>query len=219
VQRYVGSGSAQPRPTASEGHPSRRRKEKVERALVDLAAELLEVQAKARAEEARRGSSDAELSRDLVRRSPTRQPTRLKGDGDLRATRAEQAMDTAALRRCGFGKDEVALRAAFAYLGRGQVALSCDTVCSRSNMRRRSGTLATSRRGGHALAPRGGDTARTALDAWRAATGRILIGTHRLCPATSPSRYLGLVIVERGAALRRAPTRSTSRSCARGGPA
>src|SRR6185503_10423283 len=70
VQRYVGSGAAAPQVDKLGGQSFRRRKERVERALVDLAAELLEIQARRETRKRAAWKYDAELMRDLVAAFP-----------------------------------------------------------------------------------------------------------------------------------------------------
>jgi len=201
VQRYVGSGSAAPAPDRLGGQSFRRRKEKVERALVDLAAELLEVQAKRETKRRTAWQFDAELLRDLVTAFPYEDtPDQVQAETEIaRDLAAERPMDRLLCGDVGFGKTEVALRAAFRVIsGGGQVALLVPTtVLARQHhetFRERFADFPVE----VAMLSRhvSGDTARTALE--RVARGEvdILIGTHRLLSGDVTFKNLGLVIVD-----------------------
>src|SRR5439155_3578549 len=95
VQRYVGAGSASPA-LDRIGSPSfRRRKERVERALFDLAAELLEVQARRSLKKRAPWPGDGELVRDLVGSFPwTDTPDQVEADREIASDlAAESPMD------------------------------------------------------------------------------------------------------------------------------
>jgi transcription-repair coupling factor (superfamily II helicase) len=131
VQRYVGSGSAAPPLDKVGGHVFRRRKEKVERALLDLAAELLEVQAKRELKHRQAWKVDADLQAELVGSFPfvdTKDQATADREigGDLASPRP---MDRLLCGDVGFGKTEIALRAAFRVVtGGAQVAVLVPTT-------------------------------------------------------------------------------------------
>ncbi len=201
VQRYVGSGSSAPEPDRIGGQAFRRRKEKVERALVDLAAELLEVQARRETRKRAPWGFDAELLRDLVASFPY-PDTKDQAEAEREIEKdllAERPMDRLLCGDVGFGKTEVALRAAFRVVSGGaQVAvLVPTTVLARQHHETFRERLADfpvevgllSR---HVTS----DEARAVLQ--RAARGEvdILIGTHRLLSSDVSFARLGLVIID-----------------------
>ncbi len=201
VQRYVGSGAAAPQVDRIGGQAFRRRKEKVERALVDLAAELLEVQAKRETRKRPPWRFDAELLRELVAEFPyTDTPDQTQAEGEIEKDLvAERPMDRLLCGDVGFGKTEVALRAAFRVIsGGGQVAvLVPTTVLARQHhetLRERLADFPVE----VALLTRHTPpvSAREALE--RAARGELdlLIGTHRLLSDDVRFRNLGLVIID-----------------------
>ena len=201
VQRYVGSGATAPEPDKLGGQSFRRRKEKVERALVDLAAELLEIQARRETRKRAPWRYDAELMRDLVAAFPyadTKDQAEAEReiDKDLGSPRP---MDRLLCGDVGFGKTEVALRAAFRVVsGGGQVAILVPTtVLARQHhetFRERLADFPVEVAMLSRNVPR--EEAKRTLA--RVARGEvdILIGTHRLLSKDVGFKNLGLVIVD-----------------------
>jgi len=201
VQRYVGSGSAAPEPDRLGGQSYRKRKERVERALVDLAAELLEIQARRETKKRAPWRVDAELLRDLVASFPyddTKDQAEAEREieKDLGSTRP---MDRLLCGDVGFGKTEVALRAAFRVVSGGaQVAvLVPTTVLARQHhetFRERLADFAV--RVGMLSRNVSGEEARRTLAGVSSGEVDILIGTHRLLSKDVSFKNLGLVIVD-----------------------
>jgi len=130
VQRYIGSGSA---PTLDRigGQTFRKRKERVQRALVDLASELLEVQARREMERRKAWATDAELLADLIGSFPYEDTVdQAKTDAELaQDLSSNKVMDRLLCGDVGFGKTELAVRAAFRVVsGGGQVAVLVPTT-------------------------------------------------------------------------------------------
>ncbi len=131
VQRYIGSGGAAPSRDKIGGQSFRRRRERVERALFDLAAELLEVQARRELNERPAWEFDRELARDLVDSFPFADTEdQAEADRDIIAdVTSKHPMDRLLCGDVGFGKTEIALRAAFRVVSAGgQVALLVPTT-------------------------------------------------------------------------------------------
>jgi transcription-repair coupling factor (superfamily II helicase) len=201
VQRYVGSGSATPPLDKIGSNSFRRRKEKVERALFDLATELLEVQARRSLKTREPWASDGELVRDMIASFPYTDTADQvvvdkEIDQDLAGTRP---MDRLLCGDVGFGKTELAVRAAFRVVSGGaQVAvLVPTTVLANQHYETFRERLADypvevamlSRYVGGALEEA------TLL---RLATGEVdvVIGTHRILSKDVEFKNLGLVIVD-----------------------
>ncbi len=201
VQRYVGSGSAAPEPDKLGGQSFKRRKEKVERALFDLAAELLEIQARRELKKRPPWPYDPALLGDLVAAFPyddtaDQASAEREIDRDLTSPRP---MDRLLCGDVGFGKTEVALRAAFRVVsGGGQVAvLVPTTVLARQHydtFRERLADFAVEV--GMLSRHVSAENARATIA--RAARGEVdvLIGTHRLLSKDVSFKNLGLVIVD-----------------------
>ncbi len=201
VQRYVGGGASAPEPDKLGGQSFRRRKERVERALVDLAAELLEIQARREMRKRAPWPYDAELVRELVAAFPyedTRDQTEAEREIDKDLT-SSRPMDRLLCGDVGFGKTEVALRAAFRVVsGGGQVAvLVPTTVLARQHhetFRERLADFPVE----VAMLSRNVAPEQAKQTLARVARGEVdvLIGTHRLLSKDVGFRNLGLVIVD-----------------------
>ncbi len=201
VQRYVGSGSASP-PLDKIGSPAfRRRKEKVGKALIDLAAELLEIQGKREAFTRDPWPKDDELVHDLIGAFPwTDTADQVIADreitGDITGARP---MDRLLCGDVGFGKTEIALRAAFRVVnGGGQVAvLVPTTVLTAQHEKTFQERLADFPVTVESLSRY--RTPKAAKDVVkRTANGEvdILIGTHRILSKDVEFANLGLIIID-----------------------
>jgi len=131
VQRYIGTGAVEP-PLDKIGSQSfRKRKEKVQRALYDLASELLEVHARRSMKQREPWGGDDELVSQMLAEFP------FVETADQVTTDAEVANDLARPRPMdrlicgdvGFGKTELAIRAAFRVVnGGGKVTVLVPTT-------------------------------------------------------------------------------------------
>lgn len=203
VQRYVGAGSANTAPPLDRiGSQSfRKRKEKVERALFDLATELLEVQAKRALRKRPAWPVDDELVKDLIGAFPyVDTPDQKTVDAEIRADLAsDRPMDRLLCGDVGFGKTELAIRAAFRVVNGGaQVAvLVPTTVLAQQHY--------------EVFSERMTDFPVEVAEMSRYVTGKqeketlvkvelgeidIVIGTHRLLSSDVRFKNLGLVIVD-----------------------
>ncbi len=201
VQKYVGSGQASPRLDRLGGKGFSRRKETVRRALLDMAAELLEIQAVRRRSRGIAFPPDEEMQRSFERAFPYKEtPDQVKAMEEIkRDMLAPRPMDRLVCGDVGFGKTELAMRAAFkAVLGGTQVAvLVPTTVLAQQHFETFRARMADwpvrvevlSRfRTGKEQERIVKDTAEGKVD--------ILIGTHRLLSPDISFPNLGLVIVD-----------------------
>jgi len=200
VQRYIGSGAA---PTLDRigSQTFRRRKEKVQRALVDLASELLEVQARRETERRKPWETDPELLADLLGSFPY-EDTLDQAKTDVEVSQdlsSDRVMDRLLCGDVGFGKTEIAVRAAFRVVsGGGQVAILVPTtVLAQQHFETFSSRLADFpvTIGVISRYTKPAETRRL-LD--EAAEGRldILIGTHRLLSKDVSLPKLGLLVID-----------------------
>jgi transcription-repair coupling factor (superfamily II helicase) len=131
VQRYIGSGAVDP-PLDKIGSQSfRRRKEKVQRAIYDLAGELLEVHAKRAMKRRPAWKGDDELEREMIAVFPfVDTADQATTDAEIADDLAnEKPMDRLICGDVGFGKTELAIRAAFRVVnGGGKVAMLVPTT-------------------------------------------------------------------------------------------
>ncbi|MBL8857351.1 MAG: transcription-repair coupling factor [Planctomycetes bacterium] len=201
VQRYIGTGSSTP-PMDKIGSTSfRRRKEKVERALFDLATDLLEVQARRALKKRAPWSVDPALMKDMIGSFPwTETPDQLDVDREIDTDLAsEKPMDRLLCGDVGFGKTELAIRAAFRVVsGGGQVAvLVPTTVLAQQHHDVFRERLADFPVNVAALSRyvKGG-AEKTTVEGIEKGDVDIVIGTHRILSSDLKFKNLGLVIVD-----------------------
>jgi transcription-repair coupling factor (superfamily II helicase) len=201
VQRYVGSGSAAPQLDKLGGQSFRRRKEKVERALMDLAAELLSVQAKRELQHRPPWRPDPDAVKDLLAAFPfTDTKDQVTADAEIaRDLSSERPMDRLLCGDVGFGKTELAVRAAFRVVSTGaQVAvLVPTTVLAEQHCLTFRGRLAPFAVEVAALSRNASGKGEKEILAGLA-QGRIdvVVGTHRLLSKDVGFKNLGLVIID-----------------------
>ncbi|MHC5071315.1 MAG: transcription-repair coupling factor, partial [Planctomycetota bacterium] len=200
VQKYVGAGDARPKLDKLGGKGFARRKEEVEKALFDMSADLLDLQAER--ERARRkpypkdSLEDEFLDGFPFTDTNDQQQAWQEIQADLELP---QPMDRLLCGDVGFGKTELAMRAAFkiAITGR-QVAVLVPTTVLAEQHARTFGDRFTP----HGLVVDVLSRFRSARDRKRVledlAVGRIdvLVGTHRLLSDDVAFRDLGLLIVD-----------------------
>jgi transcription-repair coupling factor (superfamily II helicase) len=204
VQRYVGTGghgSTLPPLDRIGGTSFRKRKEKVARALQDLAAELLDVQARRETRRRTPWPKDDELIADMLRAFPyVDTADQVIADreisGDLHG---KKPMDRLLCGDVGFGKTEMAMRAAFRIVtGGAQVAVLVPTTIlahqhHETFLERFAGfpieIAALSR---NVAAQEVREIAR------RCAQGEldVLIGTHRILSKDIAFKNLGLLVID-----------------------
>jgi transcription-repair coupling factor (superfamily II helicase) len=201
VQRYIGTGGATPKLDKVGGQSFRKRKERVEKALVDLAADLLELQAIRETRQRPAWEPEASLVDDMLRAFPyVDTPDQAEASSEIaRDLGAERPMDRLLCGDVGFGKTEVAMRAAFRVVaGGGQVAVLVPTTVladqhEKSFRRRLAGlpveVVALSRM-------TTGKATKEALEKVRAGTADIVIGTHRLLSKDVQFSKLGLLVID-----------------------
>lgn len=201
VQRYIGSGGTGPPLDKIGSHSFRKRKEKVQQALYDLAAELLEVQAK-RALRARPAwDGDDEMVRSMIASFPyTDTEDQATSDVEIGKDLAgPRPMDRLVCGDVGFGKTELAVRAAFRVVNAGgQVCvLVPTTILAQQHFETFSERLADfpvevgvmSRY----VSPKDIRVTRERLQAGKV---DIVIGTHRVLSKDVDFERLGLLIID-----------------------
>jgi len=200
VQRYIGAGVA-PVLDKIGSQSFRKRREKVERALFDLASDLLEVQAKRELKQRTPWRTDPVLLKDMIGAFPyVDTPDQAHADGDISEDlEGLRPMDRLLCGDVGFGKTEIAVRAAFRVAAAGgQVAvLVPTTVLSHQHFLSFRQRLAD-------FPLEIGVLSRTVTGAEEkkvlagVANGEvdIVVGTHRLLSKDVKFKNLGLVIID-----------------------
>ncbi len=201
VQKYVGSGQAAPRLDRLGGKGFSRRKETVRKALLDMAAELLEIQAVRSRSKGIAFPPDDEMQRSFENAFPYKETRdQLKAMEEIKGDMlAPRPMDRLICGDVGFGKTELAMRAAFkAVMGGAQVAILVPTTV----LAQQHFETFRSRMADWPVRVEVLSRFRTAREQARivkeTAQGKvdILIGTHRLLSPDISFRNLGLVIVD-----------------------
>ena len=201
VQRYIGVGSGAPVRDKIGGQSFRKRREKVERALFDLAADLIEVQAQRELADRPPWMPDPDLRKELVDSFAwTDTGDQARADVEIQADLASATpMDRLLCGDVGFGKTELAVRAAFSVAAAGgQVAVLVPTTL----LAEQHAHVFTERLAGMPVEVAAlsrtvaGKAAKETVA--RVARGEvdILIGTHRILSRDVGFKRLGLVIID-----------------------
>jgi transcription-repair coupling factor (superfamily II helicase) len=201
VQKYIGSGDHQPVLDRIGGAAWGRKKEAVEAALLDMASELLEIQALRRERPGIAFPADSEWQRQFEASFPFEDtPDQVAVTEAIKEDmQAARPMDRLICGDVGYGKTELAMRATFKAVDGGkQVAvLVPTTVLAEQHCRTFRERMAEFPVAIEVLS-RFRTPARQRAIIERAAAGKIdvLIGTHRLLSDDVSFRELGLVIID-----------------------
>jgi transcription-repair coupling factor (superfamily II helicase) len=201
VSKYVGAGKARPQLNTLGGTRWTKAKETAQKAVRDLAGELLSVQAARAAQPGHAFTADAPWQREFEGAFLYEEtPDQVKAiDATKRDMEAPKPMDRLICGDVGFGKTEVAIRAAFkAVLGGKQVALLVPTtVLAQQHYNHFRERMADYPVRIELLSRyRTPKQQRAVLEAAANGTVDIIIGTHRIVQADAAFKDLGLVIVD-----------------------
>ena len=201
VQKYVGGAKSDPELSKLGGTGWQKKKERVEAAVLDLASEMIDLQATREAQPGIAMPADTEWQREFEAAFPfeeTADQLTTLGEikDDMQKTRP---MDRLLCGDVGYGKTELALRAAFKAVDNGkQVAvLVPTTVLAEQHFRTFSTRMAE-----YPFTVEGISRFRSAGEqkkiVKRIAEGKvdIIIGTHRLVSEDVKFKELGLVIID-----------------------
>lgn len=201
ISRYVGLSKAKPQLGRVGSGRWEKARQAAERATLDLAAELLSIQAKREAQPGHAFAEDNVWQREFEAAFPfTETPDQMKAIQEAKADMERtRPMDRLVCGDVGFGKTEVAIRAAFkAVMGGKQVAvLVPTTVLAQQHL-----NSFRERMAGYPVAVEMLSRFRSRKEqagivaALAAGKVDILIGTHRLIQSDVQFKDLGLVIVD-----------------------
>lgn len=201
VQKYVGSSQAPPRLSKIGGVSWERRKKQVERAVLDLASDMVDLQAARQNQPGTAFPDDSTWQQEFEAAFPFTEThdqlvARDEILGDMQLTRP---MDRLLCGDVGYGKTELAMRAAFKAVDFGkQVAvLVPTTVLAQQHLRsfrQRMAEFPFNIEGISRFQTRGEQNA--ILKKTKEGQVDILIGTHRLLSADVGFADLGLVVVD-----------------------
>jgi transcription-repair coupling factor (superfamily II helicase) len=201
VQKYVGGARTDPDLSKLGGTSWQRKKERVEAAVLDLASDMVELQALREAQPGSAYPADTEWQAEFEASFPYQEtPDQLTSMAEIKKDLEKpRPMDRLVCGDVGYGKTELAMRAAFKVMDNGkQVAvLVPTTVLAEQHYRTFSQRLAE-----YPFVVEGISRFRTAGEQKRIlerlAQGGIdcIIGTHRLVSADVRFKDLGLVIID-----------------------
>jgi transcription-repair coupling factor (superfamily II helicase) len=201
VSKYVGAGKARPILNTLGGTRWHKSREQAERAVRDLAGDLLRVQAMRSARTGHAFASDNNWQREFEASFEFEETVdQVRAISEVKQDMEQpKPMDRLLCGDVGFGKTEVAIRAAFkAVMGGRQVALLVPTtILAQQHYNQFRERMAEYPVRIELLSryrtPR---QQRTALEAAKNGTVDIIIGTHRLVQPDVEFKDLGLVIVD-----------------------
>jgi transcription-repair coupling factor (superfamily II helicase) len=201
VQKYVGGSRTDPELSKLGGTSWQNRKARVQEAVLDLASDMIQLQALREAEPGVACPADSEWQAEFEASFPYREtPDQLTSMAEIKADmQRARPMDRLICGDVGYGKTELAIRAAFKTIDNGrQVAvLVPTTVLAEQHFRTFSQRLAE-----YPFTVECLSRFRTAAEqkriVERLARGGVdvVIGTHRLVSADVRFKDLGLVIID-----------------------
>lgn len=201
VQKYVGGARADPELSKLGGTSWQRKKEKVQAAVMDLASEMVELQALREAQPGVSSPPDSDWQREFEAAFPYQEtPDQLTSMNEIkRDMQRGRPMDRLVCGDVGYGKTELAMRAAFKAIDNGrQVAvLVPTTVLAEQHYRTFSQRLAEYPFVVDTISRfRSSAQQKQVLERLAAGGIDIIIGTHRLVSPDVKFKDLGLAIID-----------------------
>jgi transcription-repair coupling factor (superfamily II helicase) len=201
IQKYVGGFSGHPQLSRLGGNAWEKQKEKVSEAVMDMAAELLNIQAARNAELGTSFPPDTEWQKEFEAEFPYEPtPDQITGAEEIKADmQRRRPMDRLLCGDVGYGKTELAMRAAFKAVenGRQVAVLVPTTVLAEQHYRSFRERMVNYPFEIESIS-RFKTTKEQRQIVTRAAAGEVdvLIGTHRLLSKDIKFADLGLVVVD-----------------------
>jgi transcription-repair coupling factor (superfamily II helicase) len=201
VQKYIGPGDRAPVLDRVGGSSWSRKKEEVEEALLDLASELIEVQAMREERPGFAAPLDSEWQRQFEAAFPFEDtPDQVEVTAAIKADmQSPRPMDRLICGDVGYGKTELAMRAAFKAVDAGkQVAMLVPTtVLAQQHFHTFKERMAEFPVTIDVISRfRTASEQKRVVEAARAGQLDVLIGTHRILSRDIGFRDLGLVIID-----------------------
>jgi len=201
VQKYIGGSRAAPRLSTLGGRQWKKQKEKVAEATRDLAAEMLRVQAAREAMPGVRYPADTPWQTEFEAEFPYEETEdQLAAIAECKKDMtAPRPMDRLICGDVGFGKTEIAMRAAFkaAEFGRQVAILVPTTVLAEQHERTFRERFAGYPFRIEAISRfKTGEQTKKTLEALRKGQVDVIIGTHRLLSKDVRFADLGLVVID-----------------------
>ena len=201
VQKYVGGSRQDPELSKFGGTGWNNRKKKVEAAVLDLACEMIQVQAMRESQPGNAFPKDSDWQREFEAAFPYQEtPDQLVSLSEIKSDMERpKPMDRLICGDVGYGKTELAIRAAFKSIDNGkQVAvLVPTTVLAEQHLR----TFSQRMKGYPFVVEclnrfRTGSEAKNIIERLKAGGVDVVIGTHRILSEDVQFKDLGLVIID-----------------------
>ena len=201
VQKYIGPAKTSPELSKFGGTAWDKKKEKVAAAVTDMASDMLKLQAERDSKPGLQSPPDSEMQAEFEQAFPyTETPDQATAIADLKVDMERQRpMDRLICGDVGFGKTEVAIRAAFKAVDNGrQVAMLVPTtVLAEQHYRTFCDRMAEFPVTVEMLSRfRSAKEQKQILERLAKGEVDILIGTHRLVSKDVHFRNLGLLIID-----------------------
>lgn len=201
VQKYVGGSKADPELSKLGGTSWQKKKERAEAAVLDLASEMVELQALREAQPGTAFPPDTEWQREFEAAFPYEEtPDQLTTLGEIKHDmQKSRPMDRLLCGDVGYGKTELALRAAFKAVDNGrQVAILVPTtVLAEQHFRTFSSRLAEYPFTVDSISRfRSAGEQKKILKRLGEGKIDIIVGTHRIVSQDVKFKDLGLVIID-----------------------
>jgi transcription-repair coupling factor (superfamily II helicase) len=201
IQKYVGGAKTEPELSKFGGTAWQRKKERVQEAVLDLAADMIELQALREAKPGIALPADSEWQAEFEAAFPYQEtPDQLTTMAEIkRDMERSRPMDRLICGDVGYGKTELAIRAAFKTIDNGrQVAvLVPTTVLAEQHFRTFSERLAEYPFVVEGISRfRSGGEQKRIIERLKQGGVDVIIGTHRLVSADVQFKDLGLVIID-----------------------
>jgi len=201
IQKYIGAPNARPRLSRIGGAAWSKAKDRVKRAVTDMAVRLLEIQAMRRRRRGLASPPDDEMQHEFEASFPYEEtPDQLTAMAAVKADmESARPMDRLLCGDVGYGKTELAMRAAFkAVLGGRQVAVLVPTTVLASQ----HFNTFRERMAGYPITIemlsrfRTRKEIRAVLESLASGGVDIVIGTHRLVQPDVEVKDIGLVVID-----------------------
>jgi len=201
VQKYVGGSKTDPEPSKLGGTSWQNKKDRVQAAVLDLASEMLELQATRESKPGFQFPPDSDWQREFDAAFPYEEtPDQLTTMSEIkRDMEKSRPMDRLVCGDVGYGKTELAMRAAFKTIDNGkQVAvLVPTTVLAEQHFRTFSQRMAEYPFAIDVISRfRSGAEQKQILKRLADGSIDIIIGTHRIVSKDVQFKDLGLVIID-----------------------
>ena len=201
IQRYIGGAQGEPRLSKLGGTSWGKQKDKISEAVMDMAAEMIQIQAVRAAIPGHPYPADSDWQREFEGAFPYQEtPDQLTAIAEIRADLEKpKPMDRLLCGDVGYGKTEVAIRAAFKAIDNGkQVAILVPTtVLAEQHYKTIQQRLAEYPFRVEVLNRfKSAAKQRETIKALAEGTIDIVVGTHRLVSDKVKFKDLGLVVID-----------------------